>query len=232
MPIKQLKISIEDLNNIRHFNDIKFSRDGMDLFWQESVDGKGVIFQKKTDSQAKSISRDFDVRGTVGYGGGGFDAGQSKLIFTDRAGGLHQIKLGQKTVIETVTSDPENKAAPTLSPDEDWVLYVYQKGEVDGLAIVPASPASKPYHLVSGADFYIQPIWHPSGEMIAWAEWDHPYMSWDASRIKIGKISGEPPHLEAEVPIDGIIGAAASQPRFSPDGKWLSYIRRRGTGTV
>ena len=228
MSIKQSRIKIEDLNNNRHFNDIKFSRDGMDLFWQESVDGKGVIFQKKIDSQIKGISGDFDVRGTVGYGGGGFDAGQNKLIFTDRTGGLHQIILEQETKIETITSDPENKAAPALSPDEDRILYVYQQGEMDGLAIVHASSASKPHQLVSGADFYMQPTWHPSGKMIAWAEWDHPNMSWDASRIRIGKISGEPPQLEAQKLIDGAAGAAASQPRFSPDGKWLSYIRRDG----
>jgi dipeptidyl aminopeptidase/acylaminoacyl peptidase len=228
MPIKQLKINIEDLNKIRHFNDVKFSRNGVDLFWQESIDGKGVIFQTQKGSQPKPVSGDFDVRGTVGYGGGGFDTGQSKLVFSDRGGGLHQLKPGQGNVIETITSTPGNKAAPALSPNEDWVVYVYQQDEVDGLAVVHASSSSKTQKLTSSADFYMQPTWHPSGKMIAWAEWDHPYMPWDASCIKIGKISGNLPQLQEEFLVGGAAGAAASQPRFSPDGKWLSFIRRDG----
>jgi dipeptidyl aminopeptidase/acylaminoacyl peptidase len=79
-----------------------------------------------------------------------------------------------------------------------------------------------------GADFYMQPAWHPNGEMIAWAEWKHPFMAWDASSIKIGKLSGMQLRLQEENWIDGGQSCAASQPRFSPDGKWLSYIRRDG----
>jgi hypothetical protein len=42
-----------------------------------------------------------------------------------------------------------------------------------------------PKQLSTGADFYMQPAWHPSGKLIAWIEWDHPEMPWDGTRLML-----------------------------------------------
>lgn len=219
-------VSLEELNRIRRLNDLKFSRDGKTLFWVESIDGKGVIFRLNQSGQPVNLSKELDVRGTVGYGGGEFDVGATRLVFAERNGGLFQIDLNQKGNPQAITHTWGSIAAPAISRDEQWTIYVYQQGEVDSLAIVRMHGLTWPIRLVMGADFYMQPTWHPSGEMIAWSEWNHPYMPWDASCVKIGMLGGMQSRLLEENWIDGKAGSAASQPRFSPDGKWLSYIHR------
>ena len=60
-----------------------------------------------------------------------------------------------------------------------------------------------PYQLARGADFYMQPAWHPSGTQIAWIEWDHPNMPWDGTRLMLSSISGDTPRLEQPRLVDG-----------------------------
>ena len=219
-------LTLQDLDQIRHFNEVKFDRKGSKLYYLESINGQGSIFQSEPDDKPLKISGDFNVRGTVGYGGGEFDVGSSKLAFTEKSGRLYRVDLQQGNAIKPITPVQDGAAAPAISADEQWVLYVYQQEDTNGLAIARMHELTQPGQLVLGADFYMQPVWHPSGEMIAWAEYDHPNMPWMASRVKIGKVGGMQIHLQEESWIDGSEGFAASQPHFSPDGKWLSYIRR------
>lgn len=221
-------ISIDDLNRLRRFIDVRLGRNTQDLYWVESIDGRGILFRLRPDGSAQAISGESDVRGTVGYGGGEFDLAAHSLIFADKSGSLFRASLDHDDKPKAVTPAFTMAAAPAISPDEQWVLYVYQQGETDGLAICRTHGLTWPTQLVLGADFYMQPAWHPSGEMIAWTEWNHPHMPWEASAVKIGKLGGMQLRLIEESWIDGAPGAAACQPRFSPDGKWLSYIVRDG----
>lgn len=225
---KNEAVTLEDLNLLRRLNDIRFNREGNRLFWLETIDGQGSIFQGGEGQNPVNISGEYNVRGTVGYGGGDFDVGKSKLVFAEKNGGLFQVDIKKDNAIQQVTPAWSNSASPAISPDENWVLYVYQQEEINGLAIARMNGLVWPTQLVLGADFYMQPTWHPSGDIIAWSEWNHPHMPWEASCVKLGNLGGMQIRLKEERWIDGETGAAASQPQFSPDGKWLSYIHREG----
>jgi dipeptidyl aminopeptidase/acylaminoacyl peptidase len=83
--------------------------------------------------------------------------------------------------------------------------------------------------LARGADFYMQPVWHPQGHSLAWIEWNHPNMPWDGTRLKLAQISGgNLPHLVNETLIAGDDNTPICQPLFSADGRWLSYITSSG----
>ena len=224
----QKAIRIEDLNRIRRLNEVKFSRSGKQFFWLESIDGIGSLFHRTPAGKKIKISGAHSVGGSVGYGGGEFDAAEDMLIFADRDGSLCRVNWQEPEEIQSITPAWGGCAAPTISPDQQWVLYVYQQGDTDGLALAQTHGLTWPVQLVLGADFYMQPTWHPDREMIAWAEWNHPFMAWDASSVKIGRLAGKQLRLQEEERIDGGQSCAASQPRFSPDGKWMSYIRRDG----
>ena len=74
-----------------------------------------------------------------------------------------------------------------------------------------------PAVLVSGPDFLAAPRIAPDGERLAWLEWDHPDMPWDASRLRT-----------AAFELDGSVGESVlaaggpdesiAQPEWSPDG--------------
>jgi len=221
-------IQLETLNRIRRFNDVRLSRDGRSLYWIEPIDGRGSLMQMDADGTVQNLSADHDVRGGVGYGGGEFDVNSAGGAFSDSSGALFGFNPGKSEDVRAITPAWGSAAAPALSPQGDWVLYVYQQGETNGLAICRTHGLTWPVQLALGADFYMQPVWHPAGEMVAWVEWNHPHMPWDAGRIKLGKLGGMQLRLLEEQWLDGGKGASAGQPQFSPDGKWLSYVQRDG----
>jgi dipeptidyl aminopeptidase/acylaminoacyl peptidase len=219
-------ISIEVLNSLPRINEIRFSRDGKSMIWSESHGTQGVLFRGVTRESARRLSGDQNVHGSVGYGGGDFDVNETGVTFPDRSGSLFTSLFNQKNNLKVITPAWGSTSAPAFSPDGKWVIYCYHAGEIDGLALTRVHGLTWPSQLVLGADFYMQPVWHPSGERIAWVEWDHPDMPWNASRIKIGELGGMQLRLLEEHWIAGGKGHSASQPQFSPDGKWLSYIIR------
>ena len=221
-------IDLETLNQIRRFNDVRLSPDGSSLYWIEAINGRGSLNHLHADGTLQDLSAGHDIRGNVGYGGGEFDVNSTGIAFADSSGALFGFNTGKPDAIRAITPAWGGAAAPALSPQGNWVLYVYQQGETNGIAICRAHGLTWPEQLVLGADFYMQPTWHPSGEMIAWVEWNHPHMPWEASRVKLGQLGGMQLRLLEEQWLDGSAGAAASQPQFSPDGKWLSYIQREG----
>ena len=223
-----LPIPLESLNRIRRFNDVRLNPDGRSIYWIESIDGRGSLMQMNAEGAVQNLGGEYDIRGGVGYGGGEFDVNSAGIAFADSSGALFGSKSGNAADARAITPAWGGSAAPALSPRGDWVLYVYQQGEINGLAICRTHGLTWPVQLALGADFYMQPAWHPSGEMITWVEWNHPNMPWDAGHVKLGQLGGMQLRLLEEQWLGGGIGAPASQPQFSPDGKWLSYIQRDG----
>ncbi len=219
-------ISVEKLNSLPRINEIRFNHDGSSLIWSESQGSQSAIFKGKTRKNSRLLSGGYNARGGVGYGGGDFDINENGVVFPDSSGGLFTSALIGKSLPKAITPAWGATGAPAFSPDGKWVIYCYHSGEIDGLAITRVHGLTWPSQLVLGADFYMQPVWHPTGEQIAWVEWDHPDMPWDASRIKVGELGGMQLRLLEEHWIAGGKGHSASQPQFSPDGKWLSYIVR------
>lgn len=80
--------------------------------------------------------------------------------------------------------------------------------------------------LASGADFYCAPKLSPDGGRLAWVDWDHPNMPWDATRCREVVLDAEgrpgPPRLVA-----GEDGASIFQPEYAPDGR-LYYVSDHG----
>jgi len=221
-------ISIELLNSLPRINEIRFNRDGKSLIWSESLGAQGVIFKGKTRASARRLSGDQSARGSVGYGGGDFDVNETGVVFPGRSGNLFTTAFDRRGDPKAITPAWGSVAAPAFSPDGKWVIYCYHAGGTDGLALTRVHGLTWPSQLVQGADFYMQPVWHPSSERIAWVEWDHPYLPWYASCIKLGELGGMQLRLLEEHWIAGGKNHSASQPQFSPNGKWLSYIIRDG----
>jgi len=215
------------LSSINHISDVRFSPDGENIFYRTSHDGTGVIYVLDQKGNSRIISSPINAGGTVGYGGGAFDVSKGLIIACDKSGDLYKIEVSQYFPISRFVPCPYRTCSPKISPDEKWVVFIYDQEETSGIGISSLNGYSLPRQLVLGADFYMQPAWHPNGKMIAWAEWDHPHMPWDASRIKVGNVGGMQVRLFDEQYIDGDVHSAANQPKFSPDGKWLSYIKRK-----
>ena len=74
----------------------------------------------------------------------------------------------------------------------------------------------------------MQPVWAPDGTRLAWVEWDHPFMPWVGSRVMTGAFDRETLKISDVRTVAGGTDFPADQPRFSPDGRYLSYIVSNG----
>jgi dipeptidyl aminopeptidase/acylaminoacyl peptidase len=209
------------------FVEVAWSESGT-LTWLERRGERGVIVVQPADGQARhDLNDEYSVRARVGYGGGDFALGKGNVYFAEAGTGrIYRQSLAGGTAL-AVTPGFGNAAAPKLSPDGRWLVYIHTDQGKDCLALVNSLGELWPTKLVWGQDFYMQPSWHPAGDHLAWIEWDHPNMPWDGTYLRMGKliIQGQgTPTLGKVETIAGDGKTSILQPEFSPDGRYLAYI--------
>ena len=200
-------------------DDVQWDSDGKTLLWVEGRSGHGVLVAKTGDNAERDLTGDVPVKPTLGYGGGEFNSRANRAIFASD-GRLYEIQLTHGLPRPVIPKFGE-LAAPVISPDNQRVLYVHSYEGADALALANLGGENFPQKVAQGADFYMQPNWHPSGEKIAWVEWNHPQMPWDGTRLMLSDFEN------AEI-LAGDEDTPIFQPAFSPDGRYLSYIAQDG----
>ncbi len=220
-------ISATMLSQRTSLQDAQFDSDGETLLWLEGRGDRNVLVARPGSDARRDLTQDENVRGMVGYGGGEFCVANGIIYFAARDGRLYRRGLGAERA-RPITPPFGGTASPAPSPCGKWVVYVFSDGSTDLLGLVDSGGQEWPRKLARGADFYMQPAWHPQGDFLAWVEWDHPNMPWDGTRLMLGRIAGECPALAEVTCLAGGEKVPASQPRFSPDGRYLSYIEGNG----
>jgi len=221
----------EHLSAATRFRDVAWDSDGQTLLWLEGRGADNVIVcQARPDEAPRDLTTGYSVRARVGYGGGEFTAANGRLYFAEASGRLfvQELSGGAPRPLTPAFGSP---ASPVVSPDTRWVAYVHSYEGTDCLAAVDAEGAQWPQTLATGADFYMQPAWHPRGKWLAWVEWDHPQMPWDGTRLQLGQLArsrGRPPAVERTLTLAGGPDTCAVQPTFSPDGRLLAYLSDEG----
>ncbi len=210
-----------------NFSDVLWAQDGT-LVWREARSDRGVLVAQPADGQApRDLTSEFSIRGRVGYGGGDFGLGRNKVILAEAASGrLFCQPLGTGSP-RPITPAFGCAAAPCPSPDGSWLLFVHTYEGQDVIAIVDIEGRQWPARLVSGADFYMQPCWHPSGEWFAYVSWDHPNMPWEGTRLTLAHLVSagrKLPEIVETMPVAGSENIPVFQPEFSPDGRYLAYV--------
>ena len=220
-------IQAHHLTGAVRFRDVAWDSDGHTLVWLEGRGADNVIVgQTQSDEAPRDLTTGIPVRAQVGYGGGEFAVSRGQLYFVAASGRIYtQALVGGKP--RPITPAFGKPASPTVSPNSRWLAYVHHGDGDDRLAIVDTEGTYWPQSLASGADFYMQPAWHPRGHDLAWIEWDHPQMPWDGSRLVLGKLRLSAhglPSLRESTVLAGDVDTSVSQPTFSPDGRLLAYL--------
>ncbi|HPH94469.1 MAG TPA: prolyl oligopeptidase family serine peptidase [Anaerolineaceae bacterium] len=208
-------------------DELAWDSDGETLVWMEGQGDRNALVMRAAGEAPRELTEEQAVRGGVGYGGGEFTVKDGTLIFAEKNGRLYRRSLGWGQP-RPLTPAFGAAAAPQLSPDGKWVVYVHTYENNDCLALVDSEGRNWPARLASGADFYMQPVWHPGGTRLAWIEWDHPNMPWDGCRLMLADFDAAGQCLAHVQQVDGGADESVFQPAFSPDGLWLSYIAPDG----
>ena len=209
------------------FSDVQWAPGSDRLVWCQSLSGKTSLLTQLGSDAPYELSAGFNPSGGVGYGGGEFCAGLDGAVFADKDGRLYFAPYGPGSP-RPLTPAFGSSASPKLSPAQDRVLFVHTYEGRDVLALVRLDGQSWPRVFASGADFYMQPAWSPNGKAAAWVEWDHPNMPWDGTRLMFAALDEGGDAIAEVHQLDGSSLTPTFQPEFSPDGRYLAYLRNQG----
>ncbi|MEA2007787.1 MAG: prolyl oligopeptidase family serine peptidase, partial [Chloroflexota bacterium] len=214
------------------FSDLAWDDDGT-LVWRERHSDRAMLIVQPPNGEAfRALNSTFSVSGGVGYGGGSFTVGRGHAYFVEK-GSKRIYRQALKTgTPRPITPEFGAGAAPQVSPDGKYLLFIHTYEGQDNVAIVDTVGKHWPRKLASGADFYMHPRWHPDGQRVAWVSWKHPNMPWDGTTLEMSGLTtapGELPTFEAATTevattIAGGENTSIFQPEFSPDGQYLAYI--------
>ena len=201
--------------------------DGDDVFWIEgrpAEGGRRVLVRAAADgSTAELTPPPFNVRNRVHeYGGGSYVVTGGVVVFSDFADGrLYRLDPGAEAAVPITPAGPWRYAdlRPDVARRRFYAVREDHSGEGEARNTIVAVPldGGDPTVLVAGPDFVAAPRLSPDGTQLAWLEWDHPDMPWDATRLRVAPFGP-----------DGMLGASALaaggpdesivQPEWSPDG--------------
>ena len=205
--------------------------DGPDVWWAESRPGEGgrtaLVRRAPDGTLADVLPLPWNARTRVHeYGGGAWAVGGGTLWFTSFADQrLYRVEPGGEPV--AVTPEPAIPAGvrhADLRVDGDGVLAVRETHAASGAAadvvneIVRVAADGSTEVLVSGPDFVSDPRRAPDGGTLAWLQWNHPDMPWDAAQLVVRAADG------TEHVIAGGGGESVVQPVWGEDLSlwWLS----------
>ncbi len=117
---------------------------------------------------------------------------------------------GRIRAIVRLTSTSGLNTDPALSPDGSLLLYASDRGGTGGLDIwVQPIDGERPRPVTSEPGDELEPSFSPDGESIVFAKGE-------SGGIYTVETAGGPPQLV-------VAAARARTPRFSPDGRWVTY---------
>lgn len=210
------------------------------VYWLEmrpSEKGRCVIARRDEKGEIKDVTPPgFNVRTRVHeYGGGAYTVFRDSIYFVnfDDQRIYHQpgdfSEARPLTLLKNGDGSLGKYASLTVSPDGKKLLFVYEK-EYDNnrenenyLAVLDLNSEriSEPEIIAEGCDFYADPVFSPTGDKVAWLQWNHPDMPWDRTELMIGTFT-ENAICDVKK-VDGGEGKSICFPRFDREGR-LYYV--------
>lgn len=206
--------------------------DGEDVYWVEgraSEGGRYVIVRRTADGAITDVTPTvFNVRTRVHeYGGAAYTVDRGTIYFANFADQrIYRQRSG--AVPDPITAEGGFYADFRVDRTRDRLISVREDHSKAGEAIntIVAIGGGETV-LVSGADFYSDPIVSPDGASLAWLQWHHPNMPWDGTELCVARFE-----------TDGTLGPARTiaggatesifQPEWSPDGTLYFVSDRTG----
>ena len=213
--------------------------EGKKVYWLELrpyEEGRYVIVQQDEKGKVKDITpAGFNVRTRVHeYGGGAYTVFRDSIYFVNFKDQriYHQLEGSSKVIPITPSKNRDGSlgkyAHLSVSPDGKRLLFVYEKEYDDrenenflGVLDIDSEHIAEPTIIAGGYDFYADPVFSPSGDKIAWLQWNHPHMPWDSTELMLGTFRGNALYNVKRV--DGGEGKSICLPRFDKKER-LYYV--------
>ena len=205
----------------------RWSPNGRSISYLHSRNGEGrIVVVPAEGGPDLQITTDPPAQPGGSYAGGFYDwspDGQA-LVYLARDGKLWIVPTRGGRSRQMAVGEGRQRA-PAWSPDGRSIAYVAETDKQSTIAVADANAGEPawPRRISGDADFVQDAAWSPDSRRIAWNEWDVPNMPWDGSRIVLADLATGERRVVA-----GGDDVSTSQPRFSPDGRFLAFLCDRG----
>ena len=218
--------------------------DGDDLYWLEgraSEGGRNVIVKRSPSGEIVDVTPPgCNVRSRVHeYGGGAYTVYCGTVFFsnfTDQR--VYQQDPGDapRPITEAAAAEASASQAAyadfRMDPPRSRLIGVRERNGENTIVAIPVdlsrrSASAKADVLVSGADFYSDPIVSPDGKFLAWIQWNHPNMPWDGTELWVALINPDG-SIGSRETIAGGSDESIFQPEWSPDSALFFVSDRTG----
>jgi dipeptidyl aminopeptidase/acylaminoacyl peptidase len=203
--------------------------DGGDVVWAESRPSEGgrtqLVRRRPDGTTDELLPEGRNARTAVHeYGGAAWWVRDGVLWFTDWAD-QRLYRLEAEGTPEPLTPEParsrgDRYADGELSADGTRIVCVRERhlGDraidvVNEVVVLDARVPGEPEVLVSGPDFVAAPRVSPDGTTLAWLQWNHPAMPWDAAELVVRDLASGEETVVAGGPVESV-----TEPRWRPDG--------------
>ena len=203
--------------------------DGADVVWAESRPSEGgrtqLVRRRPDGTTDELLPEGRNARTAVHeYGGAAWWVRDGVLWFTDWAD-QRLYRLEPEGTPEPLTPEPARPrgaryADGELSADGTRIVCVRERhlGDraidvVNEVVVLDARVPGEPEVLVSGPDFVAAPRVSPDGTTLAWLQWNHPAMPWDAAELVVRDLASGEETVVAGGPVESV-----TEPRWRPDG--------------
>ncbi len=200
---------------------------GPDVWWLEmrpTEGGRSVVVRRRPDGATEDwLPPGFDARTRVHeYGGGSYLVAEGILYFSNFAD--HRVYRRRPGEAPTPLTPPDNARYADFAWDarRRRIICVREDhagpGEPSNSLVALDADRSEPAQvLAADRDFYAAPRLSPDGKSLAWIEWSHPYMPWDAAALHVAPVRSDGT-LGERFHVAGGFRESAVQPLWSPDG--------------
>jgi dipeptidyl aminopeptidase/acylaminoacyl peptidase len=200
-------IRFETIARSHSVADPRWSPSSSRIAWVDSFDGRSDVCVAPADGSGPPVV----VTAESGVGGGFCWVSDGQLVVAAADGAL-VVVAADGGVLRELSGD--GRAFAPVASSRGEIAFGLDRDDACDIAVVPFDGSAWPRR-VSTADYAWDPSWSADGSRLAWHEWDLPNMPWDGSRI-VELADGE---------VKVVAEGACGQPRFSPDGQRLAYIR-------
>jgi dipeptidyl aminopeptidase/acylaminoacyl peptidase len=201
--------------------------DGDDIFWIEgrpAEGGRRVLVRAAADGSTADVTpAPFNVRSRVHeYGGGSYIVVGGIVVFSEFSDGrLYRLDPGAEAPVAITPAGPWRYAdlRPDLARRRFYAVREDHTAEAEPANTIVTIPldGGDPQVLVKGSDFVSSPRLSPDGTRLAWLEWDHPDMPWDATLLRVAAFEPDGTLGEAMLAAGGP-DESIVQPEWAPDG--------------
>ena len=200
---------------------------GGDTYWLEmrpTENGRYVVVRCRPDGTIEDcLPQGFNARTRVHeYGGGSYLVADETLYFTNFADQrLYRVRAGGEP--ESLTPAHALRFADLVWDERRRRIICVREDHTLGgepqntIVSADADRGGESEVLVAGRDFYAAPRLSPEGTSLAWIEWSHPHMPWDAAELRVAPVQGDG-RLGETAHVAGGRSESAIQPLWSPDG--------------